>query len=504
LGLALMANNDWNEAQKQFEKAINIKTDYYAAKMNLAKCLQNQNRFNEAFNIYKNLQKKYPKNVNLLMSLAHINFLEKDIKKSESFLNMVLQLDKNNAIAYNNRAIIHMIGANFNKAISDLRKALSINTNFADAQNNFGVCYSMLGSYRKALKHYLTSIAINPNCGDAVQNAVVCLQKLNRIQDSITLLENYLDRNRLDISVRELLAKSFLIMKRYRLSSQQLNIAFNLAKKKYIDAGLYYNFAHFYNNFGVINHQQGDLDKAKNFYLKAKEETDTPSQIIYQNLIKLYLDINDLNNAKYTIKEALKFFADSSQILFLYSRYFFEIKNINETINCLNKIIEKEPTYINAYAFLSFIYSEIHSNYDLATEIISKGLNINKKNHALLNNLAYNYLLMNNINQARIILDSIRGAESNIFLTATRGLLLLKENNVQEGTSLYNRAIHLAQQNPKFRELVEQKKHLELVRFYNSKGLKEDAVKYLKRLLNSKLKSSIYYEQGEYLQKYII
>ncbi len=502
-GLALMIQNNWSEAQKQFKKVINIKKDFYAAKMNLARCLQNLNRSDEALSIYVNLQKKIPENVNLLMSLAHLYFLKKNLNKSKTFLDTILSLDKNNSVAFNNRAIIHMLETDFDKAISDLRKALSSNTNFADAHNNLGVCYSILGSYNKAHKHYFISLAIDPNCGDAVQNAVICLHKLNRIQESITLLENYLSNNIFDISVRELLAKSTVMMKRYNLSIQQLNIAFKLAKEKYIDAGLNYNFAHFYNNFGVIYHKWCNFEKAKVFYSKAKEESDIPSEIIYQNLINLYFNINEFKDVKYLIEEALNYFPNSPQILFLYSRYFFEIKNIDSTIFYLNKIINKKPASINAYALLSFIYCEMRPNYDLAIEIINKGLDLYKNSHALLNNLAYSFLMKNNINQTRIILDSIKGAERNIFFIATRGLLLLKENNVKEGTSLYNRAIHLAQHNKKLCELIEQKKHLELSKFYLNKGIKEDAKKYLKRLLSSKLKSSIYYEQGKYLKTLI-
>jgi len=502
LGLALLRQNKWNQAQKKFEKAIEIKKDFYSAKMNLARTLTNRGKLREALAVYKEMEKIYTGDVKVFMGVAHIYFLQRKLNGAETLLSKVISLDQNNATAYNNRALTYLVKGGLNKAISDLRKAISINTYFATAENNLGVCYVLQGIPRKAVKHFMTALSIDANCGDAAQNLALCFHRSKEYQKAIVLLERYLKRNQSDISARELLAKSYLMIKKYGICHKELSVAFKLAKMKYADK-TDYDFSHFYNNFGVIYHQQKDFTKAREYYLRAKSESVSPSEVLYRNIINLYFDTNKINLVKSELEEALEWFADNSSLLFLYSRYCFYVQDTEGAINTLKKIIEKEPSFTSAYGFLSFIYSEVFLNYDLAIETLNKGLNYTKKSPVLINNLAYNFLMKNDVKKAKANLDIVKDIKGNVFLTATKGLLLLREGNVQEGTSLYNKAAFLVHDNPVLHGEVEQKKNLELAKFYYNRGRKRDSSKYIQRLLASKLKSSVYYAQGEKFAKLI-
>jgi len=498
LGLAFLTQRKWEEARKQFEKAIEIKRDFYSAKMNLARALINLKKYEDALNIYKGLKEKHINDTKILMNITHVYFIQRKLDKSEDLLNKIISLDKDNAVAYNNRAVIRIIKGKFDKAIGDLRKAVYINTYFAIAENNLGVCYATKGVQKNAVRHFLIALSIDPNLGDTTQNLGLSYHKVGEYRKTITLLGKYLERNEFDISVRELLAKSYLMIRDYYNCHEQLTVAFKLAKEKHINEPNY-DFSHFYNNFGVIYHGKGDLIKAREFYLRAKKESAWPSETLYRNIVHLYFDMgrNDLVGTE--LKEALEFFPDNTNLLLLSARYCFNSGKRERAINTLNRIIEKDPGFPSAYALLSFVYSEVLLNYELAIETLNKGLEYNKGNRILLNNLAYNYLMKDDTSKARIILDAVGDTEGNVFLTATRGLLLLKEGDVKEGTTLYNRAAILARDNSVLHKHVEQKKNLELARFYYSKGRKEDANKYLKKLLKSKLRSSVYCEQGEKL-----
>ena len=502
LGLALLAQRKWKEAKRQFEKAIQTKKDFYSAKMNLTRTFVNLEMYDDALAIYKKLEKEHIGDTKILMNIAHICFVQKKLDESEKLLNRIISLDKNNAAAYNNRAVVQIIKGKSNNAIADLRKALSINTYFATAENNLGVCYTIKGIPKRAIRHFLTALSIDANCGNATENLALFFHKLKEYEKAITLLESYLKRNQFDISARELLAKSYLIIKKYDNCYQHLNLAFKLAKEKY-EKELDYDFSHFHNNFGVMYHCRGEFPKAGEYYLRAKGTSKKPSKILYQNIINLYFDMGKTNLAKKELEEGFERFPSSGDILFLYSKYCLQLGKIEEAIDILERTIKKEPGLIGPYAVLSFIYSEMLLDYGLAIRILEEGLRYDKTNPALLNNLTYNYLMQNDIEKARIILDTVKDVERNVFLTATRGLLLLKEGNVQEGTSLYNKAALFAQNNPMLCKQIGQKKNLELARFYYDQGRRTDTTKYLKRLLASKLKSSVYYAQGERFAKFV-
>ena len=501
LGLALLTQRKWREARRQFEKATEIKRDFYSAKMNLARILLNSGMYNDALAMYKELEKEHVSDTKILMNIAHIYFVQQKLKETEKLLNTIISLDKNNAVAYNNRAVVHIIKDRFDKAIADLRKAISINTYYATAQNNLGVCYAIKRIRKKATRHFLAALSINSNYGDAVQNLALFFHRLGEYKKTITLLESYLERNQFDISVRELLAKSYLIINNYSSCYQHLNFALKLAKEKY-KYQPHYDFSRFYNNFGVIYHHRREFLKAREYYLRAKRTYEQPPTTLYQNIINLYFDMGKTDLAKNELEEAFERFPNSSGILFLYSKYYAELGKMEEAIDLLKKIIEKQPVLVGPYALLSFIYSEVLLDYDLAIRIVEQGLRYNKTNRALLNNLVYNYLMKNDARKARIVLDSVKDVREDLFLTATRGLLLLKEGNIQEGTSLYNRAALFAQNNAVLREQIKQKKNLELARFYYIRGAKRDSNKYIRKLLNSKLKSSVYYVQGEKFAKF--
>jgi len=502
LGLAFLTQRKWEEARKQFGEAIEIKRDFYSAKMNLARALINLKRYEDALNIYKELKKKHINDTKILMNITHIYFVQQKLDKSEDLLNKIISMDKDDAVAYNNRAVIEIIKGKFNKAIGDLRKAIYINTYFAIAENNLGICYLAKGLQKNAVRHFLAALSIDHNLADATQNLGLSYSKAGEYRKAITLLGKYLERNEFDISARELLAKSYLMIGDYHNCHRQLSFAFKLAKEKYTNEPNY-DFFHFYNNFGVIYHKKGDSIKAREFYLRAKKESTSPSETLYRNIVHLYFDIGRKDLIETELKEALELFPDNTNLLLLSARYCFDSGKREKAISTLNRIIDKNPRFPSAYAFLSFIYSEVLLNYELSVETLNKGLEYNKGNRILLNDLAYNYLMKDDATKARIILDAVGDTEGNVFLTATRGLLLLKESDVKEGTTLYNRAAVLARDNSVLHDQVEQKKNLELARFYYSKGKREDANKYLKRVLNPKLRPSVYSEQGEKFTEFV-
>lgn len=80
--------------------------------------------------------------------------------------------------------------------------------------------------------------------------------------------------------------------------------------------------------------------------------------------------------------------------------------------------------------------------------------------------------------EARAILDRITEEYEDVHLRATRGLLLLKEGNVKEGTRPYNEALKRAT-GRELRAVLIQKKNLELAKI----ALKNDRPDQAKALL---------------------
>jgi Flp pilus assembly protein TadD len=109
----------------------------------------------------------------------------------------------------------------------------------------------------------------------------------------------------------------------------------------------------------------------------------------------------------------------------------------------------------------------------------------------LVNNYAYCLILRGELAKAREVLDKHK-EESLVPLVATRGLLLIKEGNIQEGRRFYNRAVALAGNDRSLVALVEQKKNLELGINCLEKGNKREAIRLFQKGLRYKSREDRY------------
>ena len=176
-------------------------------------------------------------------------------------------------------------------------------------------------------------------------------------------------------------------------------------------------------------------------------------------------------------------------------RYYFEIEEYEKASEILYTVISEKPELIDAWALLSVMEMEIRKDNDKAHDILIKGLSFHKDNILLLNNLAYNYLLNDDVVESRKILDKVN-ASDNVYINATRGLLLIKEGNLEEGRHLYNMAETIAVQDRMLKNLIKQKKYLELAKDFYKKDRIDDAAAYLKKSLPIKTNYRYFRDQA--------
>jgi tetratricopeptide (TPR) repeat protein len=204
--------------------------------------------------------------------------------------------------------------------------------------------------------------------------------------------------------------------------------------------------------------------------------------VALRNLAGVLLDQNDLDKAKPALDYYLAEHPQDAGAYALMGAYYAQTEEYGKALEFLDKAIEKDPRRPLPYGWISTILGEVYADYPRAIERLKKGLGLNPKDPILLNNLAYSYLMLGDTGSARRVLDGVDEAEYNVFLTATRGLLLLKEGDKQEGSRLYNLAARLARTSD-LRNLVMQKKNLELARDAARRGDLAGAHKHAARVV---------------------
>lgn len=140
-GIRYAAQGRFNEAEKEFKKALEIDQFYIPAK----ECLKV---------IEDVLEKKIKKEaLSIYLKGCFITLRGCLIRKLQSIRKLLL--------------LIPILRKEmFDKAIIEYKKAIAINPNFAEVYNNLGIAYSKKGMFDEAITEFKKAIAINPN--DAV------------------------------------------------------------------------------------------------------------------------------------------------------------------------------------------------------------------------------------------------------------------------------------------------------------------------------------------------
>ena len=492
LGVSHLNRRNYDTAILIFLEALKINRTFMPALANLAKAYLFKGNVDESLNIYNELEKIYPCNTKILNNMACIFVMKRDLKKAEAYLLRIIQIDENNEDAYNNLGLIQLMVQQTDKAIKSFRKAITINNNFANAYNNIGICYILRKDYRKAIKYLLASWSFNKLDVDTLINLAIAYQGRGHHEEVAKFLSEYLYSGHMDYRISELLAQSYFELKRYKkaldlLSSMLRNEALTEVKR-----------GRALNNIGVTYQRLNDNKAAEKYYNMCLEMKDGKSALYFNNLVKLYLSERQYESAKDIIDKGMIEFPDDANLMGSLGMLYFEIGNYKKSSEILYNVMEIKPDLIDSYTGLSVIEMEINNDFEKAHEILMRGISFNKENVLLLNNLAYNYLLREDTVSARRILDKVR-ADDSLYINATRGLLLIKEGNIEEGRRLYRQAELLANKDESIKNLVTQKMNLELARHFYKEGNMPETAAYLRKILKVNARYNYYREQASKL-----
>jgi Flp pilus assembly protein TadD, contains TPR repeats len=498
LGISYLNSGDFVNAVRCFEESLAIDSNSFQTLANIAKAYLSIGDTRKALDIYYRIEKDDPSNVKVLNNIASMLFRINKYGQAKDYLERVLKQDAKNLAALSNMAMILLLEKQPNKAINLYRQALSVKSDLPGVLNNIGVCFAIQKNFKKAIRHFLAAHNLKKKDVGILVNLASCYYEKGDFDESIRTLENYLKDGEDSQHVRETLARLNFLRKDYKNSLNHLTAALKLfasEPKKDEDK------ARILNNISVVYEALGDYETAEKYYVLCLDIKPLPSPLALCNAINLYFIMDKDEAAKKLIDKGLIDFPENQFIKESLGRYYFEMKDYKKAYEILTDAISAEPKVENAYALLSLIEMEINKNLKKAHEILKNGLTYHPDSSALLNNLAYNYLLQDDKEQARKILDSIKGRDE-VFVLATRGLLLIKEDNIQEGQRLYNlaksSAISKVSQLP---NLIEQKKNLEVAKYYQRKGNFKETLRLLRKVLSVKAKHDYYSDEAEQLMR---
>lgn len=160
IGNCYYYTRDYEQAEYNYSKAIELDLDYATAHRNLG-------------NVY-GIQKKYK------LALAEYS--------------KAIELDPEDPNSYFNRGTTYIRLKEYDKAITDYTRATKLNPEFASAYINRGVTYDYLKEYEEAIADFTRAIDLNPENANAYNNRGLLYEKLG---DMIKAKQDFKDADSL-------------------------------------------------------------------------------------------------------------------------------------------------------------------------------------------------------------------------------------------------------------------------------------------------------------------
>lgn len=498
LALNYLRIGDIGNAIEELKQALTIDKNYFPALANLARCYIICDDWENAQLIYKQLEDAKPNDVRILTNIGSLSFKMKNLDLALHYFKRALAVESDNSSVLNNLGLVYLLQKKTNEAISVFRKALIIKNDDFGIYNNLGVCFAVRENFRKAISNFEIAYSLNKGNRDTVHNLSGAYQAKGEHEKVINLLDDYLKTHPQEVAFRNIIAWSYFQLKLFQRCLKELETALKNTKPEASRS----RFC-LLNNIGVSYNHLNDKNKAKQYFIKSLEIEHKENILPFFNLIELFYKLNNLEEAKKVIGDALIIHPENSLLLTYLGDYYFKKNEYHEAKNILKRVIELNPNCLKPYLLISTIEADVFVNIDNATSILEEGLKKYPKSISLINNYAYCLLMQNELSAAKSILEKVK-EENDVYLTATKGLLLIKEGNLKEGRRYYNKAISLASKNLNLAKLVNQKKYLELGKHYFKKGDMKEATQLLKKGLSFKTREQYYRRNIEELLRRVL
>lgn len=504
LGLSLLNANEIDEAVTCFKKALEYNANFVGAKFNLAKAYIARGMPELALEIYSALLMEQPDNQVVHSNISEVYLLlssQERSQRSRSYLEHAKQqldsIENKDAATENTLGLISSLIGDKRQAVAHFRRAIASDPRSSLYHFNLGAWYLNAKNYKKASLHFSASLSLDGGNLGAVKNLARCYLELGHAEKASDLLKSrasfFLEE---DIEFWTLLALAAYSHRKYQLALDYLFKLLKIVQKMQVGPAV---LARTYNNIGCAYEGLNDTDKAEEYFVHSISVSDSEPEAFF-NLAFKYLLTKRYAKSEGIISFIERAFPSEKRLPYLKARYYFHLEDFERAVSFLEKAMIAQPDNPDSYATMSYVYCEVEHDFERAIECVKKGLRHNPTNLALLNNLAY-YLIMNeDVERGRQVLDCITAPEAatDTYLNATRGLLLIKQDNLDAADKFYRMAQSQAS-SKEIRSQVRQKYNLELGRYWMAKGKWDLSRRYLQAAINIETISTVFLGQARKL-----
>jgi protein O-mannosyl-transferase len=310
LGNALFQKGKMDEAIAHFQRALQINPDFADAHNGLGNALLRQGKVDEAIGQYQNALQINPDFVVAHYNLGSALFQKGDVDGAMVHFQKALQINPNDPGAHNNFGNVLFESGNVDQAVAQYQRALRINPDFADAHNGLGNALLQQGQVAEAVAQYQTALQINPGFAEARNGLGNALLQQGKAEEAIA---NY-------------------------QTALQINPG----------------FAEAHNNLGAALLHQGRVDEAIADFQRALQINPDYAEACY-NLGNAFRQKGSLDEAIANYQKALRIKPNYAEACYNLGNVFRQKGSLDEAIAYYQKALQIKPGFMEAQNNLAWL-----------------------------------------------------------------------------------------------------------------------------------------------------
>ncbi len=162
-GLSAADKGDFDKAIQNYDKAIELKPDFFGAYNNRGVAYVAKRDFDKAIQNYDKAIELKPDYADAYYNRGIAYVAKRDFDKAIQNYDKAIELKPDYAKAYNNRGVAYGKKRDFDKAIQNYDKAIELKPDYAKAYNNRGLAYGKKRDFDKAIQDFTTTIELKPD-----------------------------------------------------------------------------------------------------------------------------------------------------------------------------------------------------------------------------------------------------------------------------------------------------------------------------------------------------
>jgi Flp pilus assembly protein TadD len=468
LALALLKAGQVDDAILELGVALELDPVDYIAGLTLARLHINNGDIQAADSLFQRLLVNRPDDPNLLVGLARLLIQKNNHAGAEDLLKRAIAANEHLSSARFLLGVVRLRNGNVPGAINALKIASRTDVRNPALHHTLGVAYAMIEEFSRAERAFRTALSLAPHSASSLRALCMTLLDQERPEEALAIVKPHIESNPTDTDGRDLLWRAYFSLRKYSLARSQIRqIIYDLG-----DSISVRRKSRLVGDLAATFGAEGQWKEAEAGCWKAVEIDAIASSTPYANLARIYFSTNRVQAGLDVLENSKSLFPGSEILRILISSGYARLNRFQDALAEVSPLLESGNATSDTYAQLGWLHSWL-GDFDKALSVAKAGNERYPRVPGLINNLAYVYLELGRVSEARAALESLRkSTDQHAELIATHGLLRLWEGDFNGARELYQRAAQKASEsgNKELSRKVRQKLHLELAKAFVRQG----------------------------------